>query len=702
MAYVFGAAGAMAHAGNTNTSPMSVNYPAGISAGNLLLLAWTCASPSGVTSTPTGGWTLLGERAGSGGTPRLYGKIATGAEAGSITITAGSTGQCSAQIARFSGPPTTLTGIVHATSHTGGSTGLHIPRLSALTITQPNCLVVGIGAKNNGASGMPVPAGFTAEIGEGSANSFHCMVWDYVIQTTATNIASGTWTTTSGDSNVSSCGLVVALVAGTVTTTPPSITAVDTDNIVTATQANVTITGTNFGVSGLVKAVDSLGNSTTLSQDSYGSTSAVVDWSLGNNRYGPTTVRVENGSLVGTKAVTVNPPAGKAYYDLTTPRILTFSVLGAPSRIYDIPDFGNNVQVELTGVATLDEDGRLEAPASTTQIQYRWHNGTVWSGLSTWDLADPFPKHIGPAQVSLTLTKSVPMAAVDFSTKFSNAVGAVYTISPTIPTGLSLNPSTGILSGTPTGTETTAAGLVVRATDAAGHYAEAPAFDITVQAAPNPAFFAGTIPKLVGRVGQTFLFDLSPFFTFTNLYALSEIHLGLALDPLTGVISGIPIQAGVIAEVFAAGTGPAPGTATSNAFAFEILSDSVTIPEVIGDDVSTATSTLNAVGLSVGTVIEDYDDFQPKGLIFDQSPSAEAVVAIGSTVDLYLSKGQRPVEIEYGTFSFDPLDKNTKVTGGLGYSSTHSQKPPGNTGTPSATPKKTPNNIAPNYRARDK
>lgn len=120
-----------------------------------------------------------------------------------------------------------------------------------------------------------------------------------------------------------------------------------------------------------------------------------------------------------------------------------------------------------------------------------------------------------PAPPALSITASFPAGTV--GTAYSGSVTASGGTAPytyaltagTLPVGLSLNASTGAITGTPT-TATTTGGLVFRVTDAAGATASTSAQSITVAAAaldtrpgwfaaPNTAANTGTAAFVAGR-----------------------------------------------------------------------------------------------------------------------------------------------------------------------------------------------------------
>jgi hypothetical protein len=183
----------------------------------------------------------------------------------------------------------------------------------------------------------------------------------------------------------------------------------------------------------------------------------------------------------------------------------------------------------------------VASPSTTYLVTAANAGGSTTSTLTIKIMDDV---HVPPSQlvysanpaiygVGVTMTPNVP----------SSSGGAVvsYSASPDLPPGLSLDPSTGVISGEPT-TLSSAASYLVTATNLGG--STTATLDITVIEnvrlppsqlvySANPATYSvGTaitpnVPTSGG--GAVLSYSVSP-----------SLPAGLSLDPATGVISGVP------------------------------------------------------------------------------------------------------------------------------------------------------------------
>lgn len=115
---------------------------------------------------------------------------------------------------------------------------------------------------------------------------------------------------------------------------------------------------------------------------------------------------------------------------------------------------------------------------------------------------------------------------------------------------------------------------------------------------------------------------------------------GLAVGAVTTDYS-LTVPAGdVISQNPAAGSDANPGDAVSLVVSLGIPT-LVTVPDVLGMTVAEATTALQAAGLAVGAVIEQYSS-EPVGAVISQTPDANEEAPLNSSVALVISKGEAP------------------------------------------------------------
>ena len=170
----------------------------------------------------------------------------------------------------------------------------------------------------------------------------------------------------------------------------------------------------------------------------------------------------------------------------------------------------------------------------------------------------------GNATLTLTITQGAPV--ISSATSASGTIGTAFsyqitaTNSPTsysatgLPAGLSVNTSSGLISGTPTASGTST--VTLGATNASGKGNATLALTIT---AAHPAITSATSGS--GTVGTAFSYQITATNSPTS-YSATGLPAGLSVNTATGVISGTPTAAGTSTVTLGATNSGGTGSAT--------------------------------------------------------------------------------------------------------------------------------------------
>ena len=236
---------------------------------------------------------------------------------------------------------------------------------------------------------------------------------------------------------------------------------------------------------------------------------------------------------------------------------------------------GTNVAVsgdDITGDAAFTGRTFARLLAFAEHFYVNVHTTAAPAGVARGQLAI-VDESVPPTALSysspVVYTEGVAIAA-NVPTVGGGAV-ASYAITPALPAGLVLNPLTGVISGTPTGTAA-AANHTVTATNASG--STSATVNITVQpAAPTNLSYTSPVTYTVGTAiaantpshggGAPTTYGVAP-----------ALPSGLALNTSTGVISGTPTSAAAVATY----TVTASNVAGSTTFGISITVNAVLQP----------------------------------------------------------------------------------------------------------------------------
>ena len=266
----------------------------------------------------------------------------------------------------------------------------------------------------------------------------------------------------------------------------------------------------------------------------------------------PVTLGAANGSGTGSQSLTIT-------VGLVAPVITsaaTASAIGGQSFSYQIT--AGNLPTSYSIVGTLPS-GVTVNPAT----------GLV-AGTPTQ--AGSFPVSVrasngaGTGSQSLTITVSLATPTITSGTSASGTGGqpfsyqivagnlpTTYGVSGTLPNGVTLNPSTGLIAGTPT--QTGSFLVVVSAGNGAGSGTQALTIGISLAA---PVVTSATAAN--GTGGQAFSYQITANNLPTGFAVAGALPGGITLNSATGLLSGTPTQSGSFPVSVSASNGAGSGS----------------------------------------------------------------------------------------------------------------------------------------------
>ncbi len=355
---------------------------------------------------------------------------------------------------------------------------------------------------------------------------------------TGTPTAAGKSSVTIGATNSSGTG--TATLALTINPIKPSITSATTASGQTGVAFSYQITASNsptsFGATGLPSGLSvntSTGAITGTPTATGASSVAISATNAGGTGSATLTITITLSKPVITSATTATGQVGVAFtYTITAGNSPTsYSATGLPAGLSVSTSTG-----KITGTPTA-------AGTSTVTIGATNASGT------------------GTAALTLTIAPAKPVVTSATAASGQTGVAFSYQItasnSPTsfgatgLPSGLSVNTSTGAITGTPTAAGTST--VTISATNAGG--AGSATLTITVTLG-KPVITSATTAS--GRVGVAFTYTITASNTPTSFNA-SGLPSGLGVNQVTGVIVGTPRMVGstsaTIGATNTAGTG---------------------------------------------------------------------------------------------------------------------------------------------------
>ncbi|WP_375496750.1 putative Ig domain-containing protein [uncultured Jatrophihabitans sp.] len=391
------------------------------------------------------------------------------------------------------------------------------------------------------------------------------------------------------------------------------------------------------------------GGMDTLYQDLPTTPGQVLQWSLWHRARNATgnvnaqdTMQVQLGSTTkltaqvpnGATSATISDSASAwvqytGVYTVPAGQTTTRFAVAATSTSSGNASAGNFIDgLTLTGAPCLPSRpsaqsstvGRTITPLTLSAAQgsgsYIWTGGsTLPPGLtlSSSGVISGTPTSAGTFTVSLTVTdalsgyqqlvtfswtvRAAPTVSTPANQTTSAGVNGTLTVSSTcsyapctfsatgLPAGVTINASTGVISGTPTTAGATSSTVTIR--DASGATATSASFTWTILAAPTIT----TPGNVSAYVGVPVSYSISSTCSNTPCtFALAGAPPGLTINSATGVISGTPTTAGVSNAVTATITDAAGATASTAPFTITVYArPTITSP---GNQTSTVNTAL--------------------------------------------------------------------------------------------------------------
>jgi lysophospholipase L1-like esterase len=600
---------------NSPTSYSATGLPGGLSVNT---------STGAITGTPTGSGTssvtIGATNAGGTGTATLTLTISAASNPPVITSSTSASGTVgtafSYQIAATNNPTsysaTGLPGGLSVNTSTGAITGTPTASgTSSVTIGATNASGTGTATLSvtiSAASNPPVITSSTSVGGTvGTAFSYQITATNSPTSYSATGLPSGLSVSTS-----------TGAITGTPTSSGTSSVTIGATNASGTGTATLSVTISAAGTQNSI-AVQFVGLGTAmLSTDSAGVPAvAQTNWqpltgssfsgiALTNNNGAATTATL-SGSADGTYFCASSFTAGTGNAKLCSGELFdgnintetnSITISAIPYAQYDVYIYGESDAGTRGATFTVAPAG---GSASSLSFQTE-SNGSAWTaGTSTWNGSGTPPTlavgnyvhFVGLTASSFTLKfggiNNVSMEgiqivntstggsppAITSSTSASGTAGTAFsyqiaaTNSPTsysasgLPGGLSVNTSTGAITGTPTASGTSS--VTVGATNASG--TGTATLTLTIAAASNPPVITSST-SASGTVGAAFSYQITATNSPTS-YSASGLPGGLSVNTSTGAITGTPTTSGTssvtIGATNASGTGPATLTLTISA-----------------------------------------------------------------------------------------------------------------------------------------
>lgn len=204
----FVAAGTATHA---DALPVTPGFPAGVTAGDLVLCLAACRNVGILPSVTDDAWVQLpifgtGDHVAMFATTYVTGMATLAVGLSGVVPSAGDTVSAQTCAFRYAQP---LAHAVAVRTANAAAANISVP---GLVVQRNGCVIIAAGWKQDDWTSVATLSGFT-EIGEPATTTGNDqgLVWDYAIQTTAADIAATSFVVTGGTNQISKAGVIAIL-----------------------------------------------------------------------------------------------------------------------------------------------------------------------------------------------------------------------------------------------------------------------------------------------------------------------------------------------------------------------------------------------------------------------------------------------------------------------------------------------------------
>ncbi len=230
------------------------------------------------------------------------------------------------------------------------------------------------------------------------------------------------------------------------------------------------------------------------------------------------------------------------------------------------PVLGIRVDASISGVSSLSGTNATSDSSGIANICYTGNNvgvdtvsfsanGFTSIASLTWSLTVPNISY-SPSTVALATNSAMPT----LSPTNSGGTASSWSISPSLPGGLSINTSTGVISGTPT-SDNSAAAYTITATNSAG----SDTATVTISSMSASVGSIAYSPNTLALTLDTAMSAATPSTsgTFPTWSISPDLPTGLVFNSQSGVISGTPTRVTSSSSYTVTATNSAGSTTTS-------------------------------------------------------------------------------------------------------------------------------------------